>query len=116
MQKVMTIVLLILVTFATSRFVFEPSNLYYELPWLDIPMHIVGGFLVGSLFIALGKYNTRVARKSFFFWALFLVMILWEFSEYKRGMVTYGRFYDYCDSLKDVMFGYLGAYIAYKRK
>jgi hypothetical protein len=28
--------------FAISRYLFEPMYLYYELPWLDIPMHVLG--------------------------------------------------------------------------
>jgi hypothetical protein len=39
--------------FAISRYLFEPMYLYYELPWLDIPMHVLGGFGVASLAIAL---------------------------------------------------------------
>jgi surface polysaccharide O-acyltransferase-like enzyme len=116
MKKALLILSLILGTFLISRFVFEPANLYYELPWLDVPMHILGGYLIGALFIALGTKNKTIASKSFFFWGLFLVMVAWEFFEYKRGMVEYDELYDYFDSIKDVLFGYLGAYIAYKRK
>ncbi len=116
MRKALITLLFILTTFLVSRYVFEPANLYYELPWLDIPMHILGGYLIGTLFIILGEKNKTVGTKSYFFWALFLTMAAWEIFEYERGMVEYTRLYDYFDSIKDVAFGYLGAYLAYKQK
>ncbi|MBP6888374.1 MAG: hypothetical protein KBC21_01605 [Candidatus Pacebacteria bacterium] len=116
MKKIAGILSLLLSTFLISRFVFEPANLFYELPWLDIPMHVLGGYLIGLLLIALSLYNKTLINKQFYFWSLLIVMVVWELYEYKRGMVLYDELFDYLDTIKDVIFGYLGAYIAYKRK
>ena len=95
MKKVLTAAILTLLTFIVSRFVFEPTNLYYELPWLDIPMHIWGGFLIGLLIISLSFYNKTLKNKQFFFLALFLVMVIWEVYEYQRGVILYDKLFDY---------------------
>lgn len=116
MKNVLAALVLIFITFVTSQFVFEPANLYYELPWLDIPMHIWGGFLIGLLIIAASFYNKTFKNKQFFFWSLFLVMVVWEVYEYQRGAVLYDELFDYLDTVKDVFFGFLGGYLAYKRK
>jgi cobalamin synthase len=116
MKKVLTAAILTFLTFIVSRFVFEPANLYYELPWLDIPMHIWGGFLIGLLIVALSFYNKTFKNKQFFFLSLFIVMVIWEVYEYQRGVILYDGLFDYFDTLKDVVFGFLGGYLAYKKK
>lgn len=116
MKKVLIALVLILLTFLTSRFIFEPTNLYYELPWLDIPMHIWGGFLIGLLIVATSIYNKTFRDKQFFFSALFLVMVVWEVYEFQRGVILYDELSDYIDTVKDVLFGFMGGYLAYKKK
>lgn len=116
MKRILGVLSLLLLTFIISRFIFEPANFFYEFPWLDIPMHILGGYLIGILLVSLSIYNKTFINKQFFFWVLFIVMVAWEVYEYKRGAVLYDKLFDYVDTLKDVVFGYLGAYIAYKRK
>ncbi len=116
MKKVLTAAILIFLTFIVSRFVFEPANLYYELPWLDIPMHIWGGFLIGLLITAVSFYNKTFKSKQFFFITIFLVMVVWEVYEYQRGVIVYDGLFDYFDTLKDLVFGFLGGYVAYKKK
>ncbi len=116
MKKVLTATILTFLTFIVSRFVFEPANLYYELPWLDIPMHIWGGFLIGLLIVALSFYNNTMKNRQFFFLSLFLVMFIWEVYEYQRGVILYDKLFDYFDTLKDVFFGFLGGCLAYKKK
>ncbi len=116
MKKVLVAATLILLTFIVSRFVFEPANLYYELPWLDIPMHILGGFLIGLLITAFSFYNKTLGNRQFFSLSLFLVMVIWEVYEYQRGVIIFDELFDYLDTLKDIVFGFLGGYLAYKRK
>jgi hypothetical protein len=49
MKHIIISALYLLTLFCLSHFVFDPSYLYNEIPWLDIPMHIMGGFVVGVL-------------------------------------------------------------------
>ena len=41
----------------TTRNLFEPTYLYYEIWWLDIPMHILGGMGVASLTYSVFLYK-----------------------------------------------------------
>jgi hypothetical protein len=115
MRKILTSLVLILGTYLISRYIFEPANLYYELPWLDIPMHIIGGYLVTYFFIACAWYYKIPFQYTAFIVSLSVVMILWEIYEYMRGAVLYDMTSDYVDSLKDIAIGFIGGYIAYKR-
>jgi hypothetical protein len=49
MKQIMLSALYLLTLFSISEFIFNPTYLYYEIVWLDIPMHIFGGFGVASL-------------------------------------------------------------------
>ena len=115
MRKIVATLILILATFIISRYVFEPTNLYYEFPWLDIPMHILGGFLVVNLFASLFAYQQKRFSLSWCLLTLFVVMIIWEVYEYGRGVVLYDDMMDYFDSIKDIIFGFLGGFLAYRK-
>jgi hypothetical protein len=43
-------------------------------------------------------------------------MVVWEVYEYQRGVIVYDGLFDYFDTLKDLVFGFLGGYVAYKKK
>src|SRR6185369_9427789 len=82
MKQIITSALYLLTIFAVSQFIFEPTHLYYELRWLDIPMHIMGGFGVASLSSAVLAYF----KKPVSFWKLFfmytVIALAWETYEY----------------------------------
>ncbi len=82
-------------------------DLYWTYRWLDIPMHILGGFALGSLIIAF-----LMRHKPGMFWLLMLgVAIGWEVFEVLIGMP---RPTDYpLDTLKDLIDDGVGALIAY---
>jgi uncharacterized membrane protein len=114
MKRIIIFLTLILVTFLTSRFLFEPINLYHEFVFLDIPMHILGGYLIGGLILAISFYKKGTISLTSFLLGLFVVMIVWEVYEYLRGVILYDKISDVYDSLSDLLFGFLGGLTAYK--
>lgn len=103
-------------TFLVSEYIFVPANLYYELPWLDIPMHILGGFLIGSLSVNLLKIQDKsklISRTHVIAYVL-CVAIIWEASEYFKGVVDYTTWFGRLDTVKDLVNGTIGALLAYK--
>lgn len=113
MKQIITSALYLLTIFSVSQFIFEPAHLYYELKWLDIPMHIMGGFGVASLAAAIYTYF----EKSVSFWKVFFayaaVAILWEVYEYVHDLVTYTTWNGWFDTAKDFIDGLIGASLAY---
>lgn len=104
----------------TMHFFASVFYLYWEFWWLDIVMHILGGFLVVSLIITFSKiitfYNHLSFNKKFFFvffW-LFLVTISWEFFEFFIENVdpTIGSAY-WIDTFSDIVAGLLGGVLAF---
>lgn len=79
-------------------------------------MHILGGYLVGALYISFFAYKEKKRAMLSFFIFVFTIMVMWEVHEYMRGQVLYNKISDYSDTLQDIIFGFLGAYLAYKKK
>ena len=106
--------LFLLGEFCISYFVFDPLYLYYEIWWLDIPMHILGGFGVAWFFISL----FRVAKKSYNFRLILLatlvIAITWEIYEYLLDILAIRNWNGWFDTIKDLIDGMIGAMIAYK--
>lgn len=113
MKQILTSALYLLTIFAVSHFIFEPTYLYYELRWLDIPMHIMGGFGVASLVSAVLAYTNR----SISFWSLFisytLFAIAWELYEYVQDVQALVEWNGWRDTTKDYINGLIGVGIAY---
>lgn len=116
MKSVFWLLLATAATFMVSEYVFVPANLYYELPWLDIPMHILGGLLIGGLSINLLKIQNRSRLISLTHVALYVVFVaaIWEVYEYLRGVIDYDSVSDYFDTVTDLINGIIGAVLAYK--
>lgn len=99
--------------FSLSRFIFEPTYLYYEIWWLDIPMHILGGagiyFFVYSIF---SYKNKNTSFKKVIFYTI-VICLIWEMYEYLRGANMYLDLSDYLDSVKDLINGIIGGAIAF---
>jgi hypothetical protein len=108
MKQIITSVLYLLIIFSVSRFIFEPAHLYYELKWLDIPIHIMGGFGIASLVAAIHGYF----KKPVSFWKLFafyaVVAVMWEAYEYERAVIAYTSWDGWLDTLKDFVDGAIG--------
>jgi len=113
MKQIITSILYLLTIFSVSQFIFEPAHLYYELRWLDIPMHIMGGFGVASLVSALYAYFEKPVS----FWKLFImysvVALAWELYEYTHDIVTHTDWNGWFDTTKDYIDGLIGAGVAY---
>lgn len=113
MKQILTSALYLLTIFVVSTFIFEPTHLYYELKWLDIPMHVMGGFGVASLASAVFAYFGKPAS----FWKLFvvysIVAIGWEFYEYANDIVNYSLWGGWVDTTSDYINGLIGMLIAY---
>jgi uncharacterized membrane-anchored protein len=106
--------LYLLVILSLSKFVFEPTYLYYELPWLDIPMHILGGFGVASLTSSIILYK----KQKLTFWkvliAYLVVAVVWEVYEYIHDMLATGVWQgEWLDTLSDIVNGFIGMSVSY---
>lgn len=94
--------------------------LYWQFWWLDIVMHILGGFLVVLVIICFSKmisfYDQFTLEKKFFFvffW-LFLVTVFWELFEFFLEKVdpTIGYAY-WIDTFSDIVAGLLGGVLSF---
>lgn len=103
----------LLTIFAVSHFIFDPSYLYYELKWLDIPMHIMGGFGVASLTAAILSYADKPVSFKNLFIAYSVVALGWELYEYANDILTHGEQNALLDSASDYINGLLGTFVAY---
>lgn len=89
---------------------------YWLLPWFDIPMHILGGFMVG-LFAQVGidllnhkKFDKR--RVPLVLLAAFIVGIVWEFVEWYMGLTGGLAIISRVDTIKDMFNDLLGSVIS----
>ncbi|MEI6810559.1 MAG: hypothetical protein WCK60_00730 [Candidatus Nomurabacteria bacterium] len=119
MKSVFFSLLFLLILFLVSHYIFEPTYLYYEIWWLDIPMHLLGGLGVGFVIMSIAKfYDLKLSLLQIFL--LFMVVaIVWEIYEYARGIMVYDDISKYLDTVKDIVMGSIGLYSSYsliKRK
>lgn len=100
--------------FSISEFIFNPLNLYYELWWLDIPMHILGGFGVGWFFTSgLILLRKKHSIKVIVFLTL-SIMVMWEVYEYLLDLNDLRSWIGWKDTIADVFNGFVGMTIFYK--
>lgn len=118
--KVLLVLLLILATQVFSELFLVPNDMYYIIPWLDIPMHIWGGFLFGCLYIF--YFNFKNSDKLFSYFNLklthvlafvLLIGLIWEVYEYANDLVSYREWRGVIDTIKDLFDDMLGGAIAY---
>ncbi|MCK5095952.1 MAG: hypothetical protein KAR24_01215 [Candidatus Pacebacteria bacterium] len=98
--------------------------LYWELPWLDIPMHFLGGFWLGLsalwLYYLSGFYKkiSDEHRKKGYVWLLALTSALvlgsvWEIYEFGMDIIADKTDrYDALDTLSDLFFDAVGGTLA----
>lgn len=120
MKHIIISSLYLLTLFCLSKFVFDPSYLYYELWWLDIPMHIMGGFGVASLTGAILSYRGIKVSYTKLFLIYLSVAVAWEIYEHMHNIRVMGAWYglrtpqaDILDTIKDLFDGFLGMIISY---
>lgn len=93
-------------------------HLQFTYPWVDIPLHLVGGLWVG-LFTLWLYYSDRTRfpekdRTRSFVFTIALVSSMtvgaaWEIFEYVVNLLTVGEFYDIMDMLGDLLNDAIGA-------
>lgn len=113
MKQIVTSSLYLLVLFSISYFIFDPSNLYYELKWLDIPMHVLGGFGVASLVSAVYAYFGKEISLWKLFIAYTLVAVAWELYEYFDDLLAGENGNGWLDTIGDYINGGIGVAVAY---
>jgi hypothetical protein len=94
-------------------------HLYFFLPWLDIPMHLLGGLWVG-LFALYWYYHIKRGDKdrSALFVAVFSVAVtmtiglLWELFEFNLDTIIGFSNHDLADTLADLSNDFLGSTLA----
>ncbi len=106
--------LYLLAEFLISWFVFEPLHLYYEIWWLDIPMHIFGGFGVAWFFISLFTVLKKSHALRVILFCTLLIAVSWEIFERILDIFAIRAWNGWVDTIKDLIDGMIGALIAYK--
>lgn len=93
---------------------------YFHYPWIDIPMHIIGGFAVGLLvYIALiqafryrGAPETSSIRQLYIIvFGTFIVSVIWEILELVLYLTNDAGFS--LETLKDIVFGIVGGVLSW---
>lgn len=113
MKHIISSLLYLLILFCLSKFVFDPTNLYYELPWLDIPMHGMGGFGVASLAIAIANYKKRTLSLQTVILVYLGVALGWELYELAHDLINGSSWNGWPDTISDVINGGVGALVSY---
>lgn len=113
MKHITISVLYLFILFCLSVFVFEPAHLYYEIWWLDIPMHVMGGFGVASLVGAILSYRGKKVSYKRLFLGYLTVALVWEIYEYVNALPSLLMWGGWFDTGKDLIDGAIGMSIAY---
>ena len=105
------------------HFIIFSFKTYTLIPWIDIPMHIVGGSAISFTFynlleIARNKKLIIVIHKLIHFIFVIalvaLAAIFWEFGEYIIDITLNLNFQEgIVDTMSDLLFGLLGGSITY---
>lgn len=99
------------ITFATAHALAEWLSLYWYYPWLDIPMHILGGIVVMLMLASLRTMGTPIRHLSRSGGVVLLssILLCWELF----GIYRYGGLKPdfWSDTLFDLVFG-VGGIIA----
>ena len=113
MKHIVSSLLYLLILLCLSVFVFDPSNLYYEIWWLDIPMHIMGGFGVASLALSIANYKKKHLSYKHLLLIYAIIAIGWECYEFAADVLHSRDWNGWSDTLSDIFNGAVGASSAY---
>ena len=104
----------------------DANSLYFMYKWLDIPMHLLGGFVVALLGVCLYTlYNQKLGKV--FFWTLILLFVLvigsfWEIFELSMSIMYHVQtmnltnIYDtISDLINDTIGGLAALYLTHKK-
>ena len=113
MKHIVSSLLYLVVLLCLSVFVFDRTNLYYEIPWLDIPMHVMGGFGIASLALSVSHYKNKNISLSVVIAIYVCVAIGWELYELSGDIINNSPWNGWSDTISDFINGMIGAYSAY---
>jgi len=110
------------VLFVYDRLVNMRFDLYKVFPWLDIPMHLLGGASIAvsaTLFLRYLQNHSlcgQMRKWIFHLWNMGLVSlaaILWEFNEFLSDYFFHGSMQpSLADTMGDLFLGLLGGFVA----
>lgn len=116
LRKIMYIGMALASVVVAFHWIANETSLYWIFRWLDIPMHILGGFMasLGSIWIVAMiiflTRNQRLGSKKEWFWGILGVVIigvLWEFLEASYGLSGLRGIY-FLDTIADIFNDTLG--------
>lgn len=113
MKYIISSALYLAILLALSEFVFNPANLYFEIPWLDIPMHLMGGFGVASLVMSVASYYKKKTSLLTVILLVLLVAVGWELYEFIHDVIVHKDWGGWSDTISDIINGLLGALTAF---
>lgn len=113
MKYIIISALYLITLFCLSKFVFDPTYLYYELWWLDIPMHIMGGFGVAALTGSILSYKGKKVSYIKLCIVYSVVAVSWELYEYLHDIISGGEINNIIDTASDFINGLVGMSVAY---
>lgn len=113
MKEIASSVIYLIVLLCLSVFVFDPTHLYYELPWLDIPMHVLGGFGVVSLVLAVARYKKYKVSLTTALLLYLCVAVGWELYEFGHDLLRHSEWNGWSDTISDIINGAIGGTVAY---
>lgn len=87
--------------------------MYYEIPWLDIPMHIMGGFGVASLVLSIASYKQKKLSYRTTIILFLIVAVGWELYEVAHDYISEREWGGFIDTFSDIINGTIGASIGY---
>lgn len=108
MKAIFFSALYLLILFSVSEFIFNPAYLYYEIVWLDVPMHIFGGFGVASLTWAILRYKKIEVSYIKLVTVYLLVAVFWELYEYIHDLMIMREWNGWVDTASDIINGGIG--------
>ena len=96
-----------------SVFIFDPTNLYYEFVWLDIPMHFLGGVGVASFFNSIASFKKKKMSLLSVLFLYLVVALMWELYEFAKDILNLAPGNGWVDTIADLINGAVGATVAY---
>ncbi len=91
-------------------------SLYWRIRWLDMPMHFLSGFWIGSVALWFLLQNTRNRYLSVFLisvGAVFIIGSLWELFEFNVNPIVYMAVQNgVTDTVSDMTFDIIGGVVA----
>lgn len=112
MKQIISSIIYLIALLCISVFIFDPTSLYYELPWLDIPMHILGGFGVISLAFSIANYKGKKLSFTSIIAIYCIVAIGWELYELTGDLMSHATWNGWSDTASDFINGFIGVIIA----